>query len=250
MIVTPVKTKKVVTGDNLEKVLDDAIPKLEEHTVIVISAKIISICEGAVVANDGKVTKEELTKKEADYFIFNKKLYDEKKTILTIKNNILIPSSGVDESNGNGYFILWPKDPMQSAEKIWTYLRNKHQVKELGIIISDSYFVPMRRGAVGVGMSWCGFVPVDTYIGKPDLFDRTLLYTNVSRIDGLAAAGEATMGEGAEQTPIALITDVPFVNFVDRVPTKEEIKFMNIGKDEDAFGSLLNAMEWEKGNSK
>lgn len=250
MIVTPVKTKKVVVGDNLEKVLDDAILKLEEQTIIVISAKIISICEGTIVVNDGKITKEELTKKEADYFIFNKKLYQDKKTILTIKNNILVPSSGVDESNGNGYFILWPKDIMKSAEKIWAFLRNKHQVKELGIIVSDSYFVPMRRGAVGVGMSWCGFVPVDSYIGKPDVFDRTLLYTTVSRIDGLAAAGEATMGEGNEQTPLALITDVPFITFVDRAPTEEEIKLMSIDKDEDAFGSLLNAMEWEKGGSK
>ena len=28
----------------------------------------------------------------------------------TITNNTLIPTAGIDESNGEGYYILWPRD--------------------------------------------------------------------------------------------------------------------------------------------
>ena len=36
----------------------------------------------------------------------------------TIKNNLLIPSAGIDESNANHNYILWPKDPAGIAKKI------------------------------------------------------------------------------------------------------------------------------------
>lgn len=247
MIVTPIRTKKIFPGDNLEEILDTSLPKLEENSVVVVSAKIIATCEGNVVKNDGTVDKKDLVAKEADYFILDKQFYEHNKVVLTIKNYIFVPSAGIDESNGNGYFILWPKDPMQSAQKIWKYLRTKHNVKNLGVILSDSYFVPLRRGTVGVGIAWCGFAPITNYIGTPDVFGQPLQYTTASRIDGLAAAAEVTMGEANEQTPLATMSDMSFIEFVDRVPTQEEISFMHIVKEDDSYGPLLNALEWKKG---
>lgn len=248
MLITPIKTKKVVPGDTIESVLDSAITALSEESVVVISAKIVAIAEGRVVKNDGTVDKKDLVAQEADYFILNKDFYAKNQTVLTINENIFVPSAGIDESNGNGYFILWPENPMQSAEKIWQYLRKKHKVQRLGIILSDSYFTPLRRGSVGVGIAWCGMHPTTSYIGKPDIFGEPLKYTTASRIDGLSAAAEVAMGEGDEQTPLAVITDVPFVDFVDTPPTQEEIDFMKIAKEDDSYGLLLNAVEWEKGH--
>lgn len=247
MIVTPIKTKKIVLGDKIESIFDESLPQLTEHTILVVSAKIIAICEGNVIKNDGTIDKRDLVAKEADYFISNKKFYDTKGTVLSIKQGIFIPSAGIDESNSNGNFILWPKNPMRSAAIIWKQLKEKYHIHNLGIIISDSYFAPLRRGAIGVGIAWCGFKPIDNYIGKPDLFGRKLNYTTASRIDGLAAAAEVTMGEGNEQTPLAVITDIPFVEFAVSPPSPQEIAFMRISKEEDSYGSLLNAMEWEKG---
>ena len=34
---------------------------------------------------------------------------------LTMKNNILIPGAGIDVSNGNGYYTLWPRNPQKTA---------------------------------------------------------------------------------------------------------------------------------------
>ena len=55
------------------------------------------------------------------------------------------------------------------------------------------------------------------------------------------------MGEGNEQTPIAVISDVPFVEFQDRNPTKEEIEELKINIDDDLYAPLLKSVNWRKG---
>ena len=246
MLVTPYKTPVITPGDSLEKILISSLPNLEENTIVVISAKIVALCEGNVVKNDGTISKEQLIKDEADQYIKDERFFKERQTMLTVKNHILIPSSGIDESNGNGYFILWPKDPMKSAENIWRFLKKHYQLKHVGVLLNDSYFVPMRRGAVGVGIAWCGFEAVSTYIGQPDVFGEKLKYTKTSNIDGLSAAATAVMGESDQQTPLALITDIPFVPFQDRIPTSDERNEMEIILEDDSFAPLLTAAKWQK----
>jgi dihydrofolate synthase / folylpolyglutamate synthase len=55
------------------------------------------------------------------------------------------------------------------------------------------------------------------------------------------------MGEGAEQTPIAILTDLPFVDFQDRDPTAEELANVIIPLDEDLFAPFLTSVQWQKG---
>ena len=143
MKVTAYKTKKVVVGDNLFKILDENLPRLKEKDVVVITSKIISICQNRVVKNDGTISKEELIKQEADLLMPEK--YVRFGVRLTIKNNLLIGSAGIDESNGNDYFILWPKGLRQTINGIWQYLKRKHGLKYLGLIISDSHSSLFKR---------------------------------------------------------------------------------------------------------
>jgi F420-0:gamma-glutamyl ligase len=202
MQITAYKTQKIVLGDNLFKILDRTLPKLKEKDIVVITSKIISIIQGRIIKNDGKITKLDLVKKEADLIMPER--YVRFGVNLTIKDNILIGSSGIDESNGNGYFILWPKDIKETTEEIWVYLRKKHQLKRLGIIITDSHSSPFRRGTRGFGMSWCGFEPLKSYVGKPDIFGRLLKFEQLSIVDSVAASAVLVMGEGNEQTLLRL----------------------------------------------
>src|SRR5579859_3751226 len=108
MQVTAYKTPKIQPNNDLYAILDKCLPKLEEKSVVIITSKIVSLCEGNVIKDDGKISKKELVQKEADYY-----LGDDYPTayghIITIKNNMLILSAGIDESNTGGYFVLWPK---------------------------------------------------------------------------------------------------------------------------------------------
>jgi len=246
MKVTAYKTHKITVGEDIFAILDQYLPKLEEGTVVAITSKIISLCQGDVIKNDGNIDKKELIKKEAEYYIAT----DDTRygtVIPTIKNNILIANSGVDESNADGNFILWPKAIERITDEIWQKLREKRGINELGIIVTDSRLTPLRWGITGVGISWCGFEAFKDYRGKPDIFGRELKMSQESIIDGLAAATVVVMGEGSEQTPLATVTDIPFVKFQNRPPTKEECDATKIEKEDDIYGKLMTSVTWEKG---
>lgn len=245
MQVIPYKTEMIIQGNDLWAALDSSLPKLEEKSIVVVTSKIVSICEGCAIKDDGAVTKAELAKKEADMYFTNAQTvrYD---VALTIKYNILIANAGIDHSNGNGYFILWPKDPMLSARRIWEYLKSRDNLKELGVIISDSHIIPLRWGSQGFGLAWCGFEALNSYIGKPDIFGQLLKITNLAIIDGLAATAVVTMGEGNEQTPLAVITDILFVHFQDRPPSQSEIDALKISLVDDMYAPLLTSVDWQK----
>lgn len=243
------QTPKVVVGDDLFTILDQNLPKLSEKSIVAVTSKIVSICEGRVVKNDGKIDKKALIRREAEYFIEDE-LTKRYGITLTVKNDVLIASAGIDESNGNGYFILWPKDVMRSATDIWHHVRKRDQVKQLGVIITDSRTVPMRWGTLGVGIGWCGFEPLKDYIESEDLFGRKLKVTKSSVIDGLAASAVLVMGEGNEQTPLALISDVPMVHFTNHAPTKKEIAALHIILKDDLYAPLTDTPKWQKGTAK
>ncbi len=248
MIITAYKTSKVSIGDALFSILDQYLPVLQEKDIIAITSKIVSICQGRVIKKDGSIDKHDLIHQEAEYYIDPKNTtqYD---LTLTIKQGTIIGNSGIDESNGNGYFILWPLKPHKSAQEIWQYLKKKHNLHKLGVIITDSRITPLRWGTIGVGIAWCGFEPLNSYIGHPDIFGKNLKMTKLSILDGLAASAVVAMGEGDEQTPIAVIKNTDFVVFQDNVPTQYEIEALKIDRKDDIYGPLVNSPKWKKGGN-
>ncbi|MGE5550481.1 MAG: hypothetical protein ACM3ZC_08110 [Bacteroidota bacterium] len=63
--------------------------------------------------------------------------------------------------------------------------------------------------------------------------------------DGLAAAAVLRMGEANERTPLALIEELPFVEFSASPPTAEEIiEGLRIEIDDDLYGQLLRGVNW------
>jgi putative folate metabolism gamma-glutamate ligase len=245
MKVTAYKTKKIIPGDRLFSILDAYLPKLKEKDVVVITSKIVSICQGRVVKNDGKITKHDLMVKEADYYLPEE--YVSYGIYMTIKNNFVVASAGIDESNGGGYFILWPENLQQATNEIWEYLRKKNHIEHLGVVVSDSKIIPMRKGTSGVGLSWCGFEPLRNYIGSPDIFGHNLRVTKASLVDGIAASAVLNMGEGKEQTPLAVISEISDMHFVDRIPSSKELNEMSISPDEDVYGKIFSSVKWLKG---
>ena len=248
MIVTPIKTHKVTSEDSdITVLLKKYLPSLKERSVIAITSKVVAICEGRIVKVD-EVDKDELVKEEVEYFL--PKEENKYHFFLTIKNNIMIASGGIDESNGNGYYILWPKDSQESANTIREFLVKEYGISEVGVIITDSKTTPLRRGVTGVTLAHSGFAALNDYIGHPDIFGRDLHVTKANIADGLAGASVLSMGEGSEQTPFAVIEDVPFVTFQQRNPTVEELADLRIPIEEDIYASILTRTPWQRGKGK
>lgn len=248
MIVTPIKTHKVTIDDNdISILLKKYLPPLKERSIVAITSKVVSICEGRILPIDG-TDKDELIKKEVEFYL--PKEENNYNIFLTIKNNIIIPSGGVDESNGNGYYILWPEDSQKSANMIRKFISEEYNLSEIGVIITDSKTTPLRRGVTGVMLAHSGFQALNDYIGKPDVFGRDLEVTMSNVADGLASTAVLAMGEGKEQTPFCIIEDAPFVKFQRHDPTEKELLALKITIGDDIYSSILTRTPWKSGKGK
>jgi F420-0:gamma-glutamyl ligase len=96
---------------------------------------------------------------------------------LAIKGGTLIASAGIDASNANGHFVLWPAAPSETAAEIGRYLKQKHRVSDLGVILTDSHCTPLRRGTTGISIGFYGFEALRDYRGERDIFGRPLAVT-------------------------------------------------------------------------
>jgi len=241
---TTIQTDAVRAGElDLLELVDRYVTDMPERSILAVTAKVVSLCEGRVV-KFGAEAKEALVRRESEYYLPPE--YNPYGVMVTVNRDILIASAGIDESNGDGNYILWPDDPQASANRIREHLRRRFG-REVGVLMTDSRITPMRRGTVGLGLAHSGFAPLHNYVGTPDVFGTyDLKYTYASMVDGLAAAAVLMMGEGAQRTPIVVIEGADMVEFQDRNPTAEELQSLRIPLDEDLYGEMLKAIPWDK----
>jgi F420-0:gamma-glutamyl ligase len=238
--VFPITTSTFRQGqDLLDFIIKHLNPSLiREEAVLAITSKIVSIAENATVrklTKDGtpehKQEKQALVKKEADEFL-GETLFG---VSLTVKHGLLIPTAGIDESNSSeANYILFPKDPYQSARSLWLQLKKHYQLKKFGLILTDSHTTPLRKGVTGIGLAHAGFKATRDLIGSPDLFGRVMKMTQVNVLDALSASAVYEMGETNDSCPLAILY-ARGIEFTEE-STKEEIQ---IPLKDDLYGSLF-----------
>ena len=245
MIINSIKTYKITSEDSdILKILDQYINDLKENSILAVTSKIVSITEGSLLKIEEQ-DKDELIKENSQFYL--PRSSSNYNVSFTITNNILSASAGIDESNGNGFYVLWPKNAQESANKIREYLAEKFGLKNIGVIITDSKTTPLRWGVTGLSLAHSGFNALNDYIGKPDLFGRPFQYEKLNISDSLASTAVVEMGEGSEQTPLAIIEDIKNIEFQNRNPSKEELESLKIKMEDDLFAPFLKNAQWQKG---
>jgi len=234
----PVKTRKFLPPkDDLFGLLDQSLPALKEKDLVLITSKLVSIHQGRCVKITPDMTlkdKIRLIKKEADGWL------PQTPHGLAVKDLTLTPYAGVDRSNGKNHYILLPQKPHLFAKKIWTHLRNKYRLKNLGVVVTDSFCLPLRWGHMGISVGFWGFHPNYSYVGQPDIFGRKIVEANSNLVDALAAFGGVIMGEGNEQTPLLIVRGLDKIRFTSK-PTLSELKIPQ-GKS-DLYAPLLKVFK-------
>ena len=246
MKVTPIKTRLVrPPEDKIWDILDEVAQQLsEERSVVCISSKIAAMHEGHTVPakEDVLAHKDELAKEEADAYI---ERGDSGNNIMfTQIFGAIMPSAGIDASNADSHLILLPRDPMQTAFEMRKYLIEKSGLHQLAVLLVDSETVPLRWGAIGYSVGWCGMEPHYDYRGQKDLFDQTLKVSRSNDVDGLAAAAVFAMGEASEQTPVALIEGIPDRIHFTQPEAPESPKRHFVSPKMDIYRPMLNAFNW------
>jgi len=231
----PIKTRIVMPPkDEVWDIIDSL--EIREGDIVFISSKILAIHQGRCVKAD-EVDKEELIKQNSTHhlpyehragFRFN----------LAINENILIPNAGIDESNANGYYILWPRDNDGLCREIRKHLALKHSIKNLGVVSTDSHTMPLRWGVTGIAIGLAGIQPTRDLRGVIDIFGRPMHATKVDIIDPLTSMAVLLMGETAETIPIVILRGYEGIEF-DENGSMEGFK---IAPEDDLYQPLLEVM--------
>lgn len=226
----PVKTRLFLPPkDDLFSLFDDVFPPLQDGDLLFISSKILAIHEWRCIPIQG-IDKKKLIEDEADKYIINNKI--PWGLHLTIVDNVVIPSAGIDESNANGYYILLPQNYQKEVQSLHTFLLKKYQIKHLWIIITDTTSRPLKYGTAGIALYSYGFEPLIDKRGKKDLFGKKMELTQINIPESLSGFAVYLMGETNEQTPMLIARGIRHINYTLKdnysttlVPLEQDIYF-------------------------
>ncbi len=230
----PIKTRVVNPPiDTIWDIIDSL--DVKEDDIIFITSKILAIHQGRTVPmND--INKEQLIKNEADYWLPCEHRGGFRIN-LTITDNVLIPAAGIDESNANGHYIMWPKDIDGLCAEIRLRLVDRHGLKNLGVVATDSHTTPLRWGVTGITIGLAGVEPLEDIRGRKDIFGRDMKMTQINKIDPLTSMAVLLMGEADETVPIVILRGFDNIKFNE----KASMQGYKISPDDDIYQPLLDA---------
>jgi coenzyme F420-0:L-glutamate ligase/coenzyme F420-1:gamma-L-glutamate ligase len=212
-------------GDDLPALiaagLDRAGQRLQDRDVVVIAQKIVSKAEGRTVDLADVVPTPAAIALAAqvgkDPRIVQVVLSDSVRVVRSRPNlmimqhrlGFVMANAGVDQSNvaaadGRQRALLLPLDPDGSAEAVRARLAAAYGAT-IGVVISDSFGRPWRRGTVGVAIGAAGLPSIIDLRGLPDLFGRTLEVSIIGFADEIAAAASLLQGQAAEAQPVVVL---------------------------------------------
>lgn len=188
-------------GDDLAAVIAGAVDLLDGD-VVVVTQKVVSKAEGRLVPLDHDDADARLSL-----------VLSESVRVLRRRGELVISetlhgfvcaNAGVDLSNVDaGWAALLPEDPDRSARRIRSGLLAATGI-EVGVVVSDTFGRPWRRGVTDVAIGCAGVAGVVDLRGTPDDRGRTLLATELCVADEIAAAAELVMGK-ASGVPVAVV---------------------------------------------
>jgi len=216
---------EVRPGDDLGVLLGDALERtprclpLETGDVLVVTQKVISKAEGAIVDLrtveprpeavafgerwDRDPRQVEVVLREA-----RRVVRMERGVLITeTAHGFVCANGGVDASNvgpGSGSIVtLLPADPDASAAAIRHAVRTRFG-SDLAVVVSDSFGRPWRWGIVDVALGVSGLHPLEDLRGRPDADGRVMRSTVRAVADEIASAAELVLSKTGGR-PAALV---------------------------------------------
>lgn len=186
--------KEFVPGDDLAGILA-AREELEDGDILVVTQKIVSKAEGRIVPIDAEDPRAHKALVEAESVRILRRRGE--LIISETTHGFVCANAGIDLSNvESGHAALLPIDSDRSARRIRDVVRGVAGI-EIGVIISDTFGRPWRRGVTDVALGSAGIGPILDLRGTNDSLGRELMVTEVCVVDELAAAADLVMGKSS-----------------------------------------------------
>lgn len=221
---------EIRSGDDIDAVIVDALAAttdalpLRDDDVLVVTQKVVSKAEGAVIDLTTIEPRPEAVEFAARFDRDPRQIevvLREARRVVRMANGVLITETphgficangGVDASNvgpdSGSIVTLLPIDPDRSATRLRSAVRARFGV-DVPVIVSDSFGRPWRWGIVDVAIGLSGLEPLDDLRGVPDADGRIMRSTIRAVADEIASAAELALGKTAGR-PVALVRGAVF----------------------------------------
>jgi coenzyme F420-0:L-glutamate ligase / coenzyme F420-1:gamma-L-glutamate ligase len=183
---------EVRRGEDLAALLV-ARAALTNGDVVVVTQKVVSKAEGRLVplAEDDPAARVALIERESRRILRRRG----ELIVTETRHGFVCANAGIDLSNvDDGMAALLPEDADRSARRIRDGIRARSSV-EVGVVVSDTFGRPWRRGVTDVAIGCAGVAAVLDLRGTTDAGGRELIATEVCVADEIAGAAELVMGK-------------------------------------------------------
>jgi coenzyme F420-0:L-glutamate ligase/coenzyme F420-1:gamma-L-glutamate ligase len=196
---------EITPGTDLASLVIDQVD-LKNLDVVVITQKIVSKAENQLVEIDPSdpLSHKPLVEREAVRILRRRG----ELLITETTHGFVCANAGIDLSNvEHGQAALLPQDSDRSARYVRDAVAGRLGL-DIGVIVSDTFGRPWRRGVTDVAIGSAGLKPVLDLRGTTDALGRELMVTEVALVDEIAAAADLVMGKSAG-VPIAVVRGGP-----------------------------------------
>jgi len=183
-------------GDDLAAAICAAAPWLQDGDVVVVTSKVVSKCEGRIVAapedpDQRDALRRRLIDQEAVRVLARKG-----RTLITANRHGLVQAAaGVDGSNvAATELALLPEDPDASAAELRGELAQRCGA-DVAVILTDTMGRAWRNGQTDAAIGSAGLPVLHSYAGARDRHGNELLVTEVAVADEVAAAADLVKGK-------------------------------------------------------
>jgi coenzyme F420-0:L-glutamate ligase / coenzyme F420-1:gamma-L-glutamate ligase len=216
---------EVRAGDDVGALVAEALARatsvlpLRRDDVVVVTQKIVSKAEGAVVDLTTVEPRPEAIEFSARWDRDPRQIevvLREARRVVRMEHGVLITETphgficangGVDASNvgpeTGSIVTLLPRDPDASARAIREAIRGRFGT-DVAVIVSDSFGRPWRWGITDVAIGVSGLIPIEDLRGQVDADGRVMKSTIRASADEIASAAELALGKTAGR-PVAVV---------------------------------------------
>lgn len=215
---------EIAAGDDLAALIGDAAGSaidggLIDADVVVVTSKIVSKAEGAVVdlatVAPSAFAAEFAARWNKDARVVEVVLAQARRVvrmhgpvlITETHHGLICANSGVDQSSSGGHdrVVVLPVDPDASAQR----LRRGFAAAgaDVAVIVSDTFGRPWRLGQTDVAIGVAGIAPITSYVGQHDPHGHEFRVQELCTADEIAAAAELVKGNVA-RVPVAVVRGV------------------------------------------
>ena len=202
-------------GDNLPSIICENI-ELQDMDIVIVASTVVAKAEGEIFRLEDitpEKTALEIAARNGRDARFIQAVVSRSREVLVEKPFMLVTTlaghtcvnAGVDESNIEKGFLLYPpENPDASASRLGQEIE-KLSGKKISVIVTDTNGRAFKIGQTGVAIGIYRIKPVKRWIGEKDLFGKVLEITEEAVADELAGAANLLMGEGAGGIPVVVI---------------------------------------------